>query len=103
MSGPKFLKRLECIEAFEGESVSLTCNVIGSPAPTIKWIIDDTEVTFENSHIKSKYNSINGNAELHIAKCELSDEQSYTCVASNIHGTSKTMGVLIVKSTFFIV
>ena len=43
------------------------------------------------------YDLTTGTASLIIKNALVSDEMSYKCVASNKYGTSKTIGVLVVK------
>ena len=101
LSSPEFLKRLKCEDAQEGDSASLTCEVIGDPVPNIQWLKEDiTEITDENQRYETKYNLETGLAELIIKNVLRSDEMTYKCVASNKHGTCKTIGVLVVKGEY---
>lgn len=120
ISSPEFLKRLQCEDAQEGELARLVCQVIGDPGisfkklnlalnfhiliflkpivPKIQWFKEDgTEILECNSRYEQSYSLETGMVEL-VIKCALiSDEMSYKCVASNKHGTAKTLGVLVVK------
>ena len=101
LSTPEFLKRLQSSgDVEEGEMASLFCEVIGDPVPKIKWFTEEgTEITEEdNQRFQMNYNLVTGRAELKIKKVLISDEQSYKCVATNDHGSAKTIGVLVIKS-----
>lgn len=99
LSTPEFIKRLQSEGAEEGEKASLFCEVIGDPVPTIKWYTEEgVEITEDNDHYQMSYDLTTGRAELTIEKIHISDEMSYKCVASNEHGTAKTIGVMVIKS-----
>ena len=98
LSTPEFLKRLQSGNAEEGEKACLYCEVIGDPVPTIEWFTEDNvKIAADNPHYQISYNLETGRAELKINFSLITDEQSYKCVASNVHGTAKTVGVLVVK------
>jgi hypothetical protein len=99
LSGPEFLKRLQCEDALEGEPASLTCQVIGDPVPKIQWYREDnSEILPTDERYEMSYSLDDGKAQLTIKKAVRADEISYKCVASNEHGTSKTIGILVVKA-----
>lgn len=97
---PEFLKRLQCSEANQNENATLNCVVIGDPIPEITWFKEDGTLISNDDHYEATYDIENGNTQLLIKNAQLSDEQSYKCVATNIYGTAKTIGVLVVKGTF---
>ncbi len=67
--------------------------------PRVRWYKEDgSEIVESDTRYKISYDLENGKAELLIKCALISDEQSYKCVASNEHGTSKTIGVLVVKA-----
>lgn len=101
LTTPEFLKRLQCSNSEEGEDTTLCCIVIGDPVPTIKWFNEEgTELT-DSGRFQTSYDLVTGQAELIVKNTEISDEMSYKCVASNEHGTSKTIGVLVIKSKIY--
>ncbi|CAF0740265.1 unnamed protein product [Brachionus calyciflorus] len=96
---PEFLRRLQCLDGVEGEETLITCQVIGDPVPKIQWLKEDgTEILETDIRYEMSYCLKTGNATLKIKNTLLGDEMSYKCVASNKHGTSKTIGVLVVKA-----
>ena len=42
---PRFTQLLRDIECHEGERVNFDCNVIGNPAPMVKWYRGKMEIT----------------------------------------------------------
>ncbi len=103
LTTPEFLKRLQSSDdAEEGEVASLFCEVIGDPVPEITWFTEEGEEIRTNDHYQMSYDLQTGRAELKIKKILISDEQSYKCVASNVHGSAKTIGVLVIKSKSFL-
>lgn len=70
-----------------GETHHLTCEAKSEPSPVFTWLINGYE-TFEN--IASR--DYTSNLQVHIKSVE--DLQTYTCLASNIHGQSKQTFVL---------
>lgn len=99
LSSPEFLKRLQCQDATEGEKSRLSCQVIGDPVPKVQWLKEDgTEILDTDLRYEISYSLETGIADLFIKSTLLSDEMSYKCVASNKYGTSKTIGVLVVKA-----
>lgn len=99
LSAPEFLKRLQCEDAQEGEPSRLSCTIVGDPVPKIQWFKEDgTEIVDSMDRYHMSYSLETGQAQLSIKSTLVSDEMSYKCVASNTHGTSKTIGVLVVKA-----
>ena len=76
-----------------GGDVTFTCRAIGIPAPIITWSSDS------NDNIPATNNTVNGESTistLTLNNIMLSDfNQSYTCNASNEHGTTSSSAVLI--------
>jgi hypothetical protein len=90
---PKFLNYLESSEVKEGESFVFECQVVGLPTPDIKWLKYNSPIC-ENSNYK--INFVNGNCRLEILNVSSSDAAVFSCVASNLAGTSQTTANLIV-------
>jgi Immunoglobulin I-set domain/Immunoglobulin domain/CD80-like C2-set immunoglobulin domain len=54
--GPAFRHPLKSVEADEGESVTLSCDVDGNPSPNIEWIFNPSgKVIINNKHNLRKY------------------------------------------------
>jgi hypothetical protein len=98
ISAPEFLKRLQCEDATETERACLSCQVIGDPVPKIQWFKEDgKEIAETDQRYEISYDPHTAVAQLIIKYALTLDEMSYKCVASNKYGTSKTIGVLVVK------
>ncbi len=67
--------------------------------PKILWFREDGSEIKENDKYKMSYNLKTAEAVLSIQSVDHTDEMSYKCIASNKHGTAKTIGVLVVKGT----
>ena len=79
-----------------GDDVTFTCMAIGIPVPIITWSNDS------NDSIPATSNTVSGESTastLTLKNLMLSDfNQSYTCIASNEHGTTSRSAVLIQES-----
>lgn len=76
----------------KGSNVSMKCETDGYPQPTIQWLLNDTVLTASDKHIIRS-----DSASLLIMNADITDEGSYTCVASN-QGEARRTGSLVVKS-----
>ena len=95
---PEFLSRLQCDSVNEGDNAYLICKVAGDPMPEIQWYLEDgTEITNNNDHYEISYSKETGQCQMIIKNSGPKDEMSYKCVATNLYGTSKTLGLLIIK------
>lgn len=67
--------------------------------PTIEWFNEDNTLidTKESNKYQAEYDSQSGVAKLLVMNVSRRDEMSYKCVATNEHGTAKTVGVLVIK------
>jgi len=76
-----------------GGNVTFTCIAIGIPSPIITWSSDS------NASVPATSNTVSGestSSTLTLNNLMLSDfNQSYTCNASNEHGTTSESAVLI--------
>ncbi|MEE6505501.1 hypothetical protein FKM82_005546 [Ascaphus truei] len=73
------------LSVIEGQSVSLTCECHGVPAPTLTWTKNGSPLVTEDSGL-SLVSA--GGRLLHIGEVQASDEGSYTCACSNEAGSS---------------
>ncbi|XP_017293711.1 microfibrillar-associated protein 3-like [Kryptolebias marmoratus] len=85
------------IIAREGSCVLIDCNVTGDPFPSIQWF---------NSHGRRLDTETSGgkwwlldNGVLNITSIEFADRGKYTCMASNVHGSSNCTVTLRVVFT----
>ncbi|XP_027560313.1 hemicentin-1 isoform X2 [Neopelma chrysocephalum] len=88
--------KLEDVRVKEKHTVTLTCEVTGSPVPQISWLKDGQPVPEDGEH-----RALSGGRLLQISNAQVSDTGRYTCVASNAAGDrSKTysLNVLVAPS-----
>ena len=77
-----------------GGDVTFTCRAIGIPAPIITWSSDSNDNIPTTSNIAESEESTRSTLTLN--NLMLSDfNQSYTCNASNEHGTTSRSALLI--------
>lgn len=94
---PRFEKLLCDILANEDETIEFECVVIGTPWPTIKWFLNNTEI-FENDRIQFVQNSDDGQVKLVLKNVANDDKGVYTVKATNATGEAKCFSHLIVKT-----
>ncbi|XP_061921531.1 microfibrillar-associated protein 3-like [Entelurus aequoreus] len=94
---PTVLTAASQLIAREGSCILIDCNVTGEPFPSVRWF---------NSHGRHvNANTSDGkwwlleNGVLNITSIEFADRGKYTCVASNLHGTSNCTVTLRVVFT----
>ncbi|XP_055962583.1 hemicentin-1 [Sorex fumeus] len=67
----------------EGQQLTLPCALLaGNPLPTRRWTKNSATL------VQNPYISIRSDGSLHIERARLQDGGTYTCVASNVVGTS---------------
>jgi Immunoglobulin I-set domain len=91
---PKFLRYLESAEVIEGDKFIFECVVRGCPEPSIQWLKFNSPL-FDSPSYKVSYSG--GKCRLEIPSIALSDAAVFSCIASNVAGTSQTTANLIVK------
>ncbi|XP_017656046.1 myosin light chain kinase, smooth muscle isoform X1 [Nannospalax galili] len=77
---PSFSSVLKDSTVIEGQDFVLQCNVQGTPAPRITWLLNGQPIQFARSTCKA------GMAELHIQDALPEDHGIYTCLAENALG-----------------
>ncbi|KAI5100279.1 neogenin isoform X1 [Silurus meridionalis] len=87
---PWFLKKPSNMYAHEAMDVIFECNVMGSPAPTVKWVKNGDAV------IPSDYFKIVNQHDLQVLGLVKSDEGFYQCVAENEVGNTQASAQLII-------
>ncbi|KAM6894979.1 microfibrillar-associated protein 3-like [Lycodopsis pacificus] len=95
---PVVFTKVNQIIAREGSCAVIDCNVTGEPLPSVQWF---------NSHGERLDTEMNGEkwelldtGILNITGIEFADRGKYTCMASNVHGSSNctvTLRVVITK------
>jgi neuronal cell adhesion protein len=92
---PEILEAPKDTQAVDGQNVTMTCKVLGAPKPSIKWSLNDKELT------GGRY-LIQPNGDLIITKVQFDDRGNYTCYAKNKFGTAEERAMLLVKSHTYI-
>ncbi|XP_076581534.1 microfibrillar-associated protein 3-like [Chaetodon auriga] len=94
---PVVFTKVSQIIAREGSCVLIDCNVTGDPFPSVQWF---------NSHGDRLDTETNGGkwwlldgGVLNITSIEFADRGKYTCMASNVHGSSNCTVTLRVVFT----
>ncbi|XP_029932856.1 microfibrillar-associated protein 3-like [Myripristis murdjan] len=94
---PIVFTKVSQIIAREGNCALIDCNVTGNPFPSVQWF---------NSHGDRLDTETSGgkwwlleNGVLNITSIEFADRGKYTCMASNVHGTSNCTVTLRVVFT----
>ncbi|KAG9271844.1 titin-like [Astyanax mexicanus] len=96
---PTFITTLTPTAVGEGERLSLSCNVTGSPPLNIQWMKDRREVT---SSATTKITFTDGAASLVIDKASKTDAGDYLCKASNSAGSTFSKTKVTIKGTLWI-
>ncbi|CAH8589266.1 unnamed protein product [Heterobilharzia americana] len=92
---PAFVNVIEGIKYIsEGHQVILPCETFGAPEAEINWFLNGKDLD-SLDNIKGDYVIENGN--LNLPRAKLSHIGEYTCQASNVFGTSKSSGKLLVR------
>lgn len=88
---PQILEPLQDVTISEGDSVVLSTQITGNPAPTVKWFKDGKSVS------KNLTKSQHGIHSLTLIKPLPSDSARYSVTATNNLGTVQTGATLIVE------
>lgn len=78
-----------------GQTAELICRVSGNPQPVVRWLKNDAPVVQEPRRVS--YRSMPYGSRLRIRNLDTTDTGYFQCVATNMHGTVSTTGVLFVK------
>lgn len=95
---PRVIVPLETTKSKEGYSITLTCRIIGTPTPTIKWFKDGERI-YPFGRYFMEHNE-DGTISLSIDQLTVSDGGCYRVVAENDYGTARTTGEVIVEGKF---
>ncbi|XP_052073837.1 uncharacterized protein LOC127711762 isoform X5 [Mytilus californianus] len=92
---PMFLTKPESKIHECSDTVTLQCDVIGSPQPTIRWTRDQQTVDIDNCH---KQTFDGRTAVLLITKSTIEDSGKYECIAENTSGKVSVDALIVVKA-----
>lgn len=81
----------------EGESVTLTCEVEGQPAPSVTWLKNGNPFTIETSRMNVTQPTTHHrtNVSLMINDLKRTDEGSYSCNVKNSYGEQNSTAALL--------
>lgn len=94
-AAPRFAQKLQPLQLMDGDSLKLTCRVIGYPIPQIQWL--------RNKHVLAEDKGIHiiqdthGVCELHIPEIFVEDAGIYVCKANNKCGKATTKTNVIIE------
>ncbi|XP_043555476.1 hemicentin-1 [Chiloscyllium plagiosum] len=84
----------EKISEIISNPVTFACDATGIPPPTLTWLKNGR--TFANAE-SLEMHILSGGNKLQIARSQLSDSGTYTCVASNVEGTARKNYILTIQ------
>ncbi|VDO03230.1 unnamed protein product [Rodentolepis nana] len=84
---PMFTRKLADVDCYSGDSVELTCRVVGDPIPHFFWRHNDEIVETDEYH---RIRSLDNTSTLKILSVEPKDRGVYICSAVNELGKSQT-------------
>ena len=85
----------------EGTRVSFSCEVVGSPEPSISWFQQDDVLPLQNTPVIVITQS-GQTSHLSLINVTLADQGTYKCVAASSIGTDSKEAGLAVKSKFLL-
>ncbi|XP_055671290.1 hemicentin-1 [Falco peregrinus] len=84
----------ESVHEAIGNPVTFVCDAAGIPPPTLLWLKNGKPI--ENSD-SLEVHILSGGSKLQIARSQLLDSGTYTCIASNIEGKAQKTYVLSIQ------
>ena len=105
LAAPEIVRRLTSQDAFENETVTLTCtvqNLDEDDSYSIQWFFNEKELQSNEEKYSIDENRKTGICLLTIRGITTDDEGAYRCVATNQYGSAVTTGFLAVLRQWFI-
>ncbi|ROT80009.1 putative hemicentin-1-like [Penaeus vannamei] len=87
---PRFSVLPRTQQVTRGDRFELDCEAVGTPVPTIRWLLNGTQVAGVGQ-------SRGGRGVLVVEKAAKTDEGTYTCIAENAAGHRKAVAGVRVK------
>eukprot|EP00079_Xenopus_tropicalis_P024320 XP_012816895.1 PREDICTED: hemicentin-1 [Xenopus tropicalis] len=75
-------------------SVTFSCDAYGIPVPTLRWLKDGHPIGLTDS---LEIQILSGGSKMKIARAQLTDGGTYTCLASNVEGTAEKTYILTIQ------
>lgn len=103
---PRFIQKLKPQQLMDGDTMTLTCRVIGNPTPKITWHHNKHQLTPNKGVIITQ--DTTGLCELHVPEIFVEDAGIYSCKAINKFGKSSTKtniaieGIIILPVCHFV-
>jgi hypothetical protein len=91
---PAFTSELTPTVAKEGEEFKLSCKVSGEPQPTVTWLKNDKEITFDK-RVKSSFDG--QQSSLTLTNLSPDDSGKYKCVVKNDLGSVVSSADVVVE------
>ncbi|CAG5126019.1 unnamed protein product, partial [Candidula unifasciata] len=95
---PEFVEMLQPQVVGDGDSLRMTCRLIGSPTPVVTWYKNTTEIN-TGPDIRLYYEPETGLCVLEVTEVFPDDAGEITCRAQNQFGEAMTTATLIVQET----
>ena len=87
---PEVIKHLSDVEVVEDETVTLICQIVGHPRPTIEWFRDDVLIDVDKEERYTTTYETTGVSILTISPATEEDNTGFECRATNEIGTAST-------------
>lgn len=94
---PEFVEELQPQILPDGEEVVMSCRVMGSPLPVVRWYKDGQEI-MPSTDFQISYDESTGFSTLKIPEVFPEDAGEYACTAENMFGDATTSASLVVDS-----
>lgn len=85
---PKFVERFQSLNVHEGESVTLHCRAVATPAPRITWQKDGRQIHSQPPNLIIE--TQDGSSALYLNRASVADSAWYQCTAQNQAGSTAT-------------
>ncbi|KAM4722858.1 hemicentin-1 [Rhinophrynus dorsalis] len=84
----------EYLDAIIQNSITFSCDAYGIPVPNLTWLKNGYQINLTDS---LEVQILSGGGKMKIARAQLSDKGTYTCLASNAEGTAQKNYILTIQ------